>query len=415
MKIARIVSRTLGLGLLLVASTAFGQNLTLGSWRTDDVAKVNNIIAAFNKAYPNIKVKFDPTNPPDYNATLRLQLENGNGPDLFYARSYATGEELFKAGFELDLTSFPAIKANFDPTAVAAWTTGDGKVFAQPLGAVSHGIYYNVDLFKKHGVAVPKTWEDLIAAAEKLKKAGVTPFANGIADQWDINEVVMMSILPSAVGGAEGRIAYETGKRPFNDANIVAAFQQIKDLAPYLPKGFEALTYNDSQALFALGRAAMYFDGSWTVPQFMTQIKGINWSIFATPAAKGKKPFVSFHPDSAIAINPASKNIEAAKTFLTWLAGPQGAKAIGDNLVGVFPMSKNAVKLENAYANTFLGFNTGTGQDARFVWPKLMVGKPSGYDLLQNNTIAVLKGDMTPKQAADGLAAGLAQWYKPGN
>jgi len=413
MRISRIASALIGAGLLLAAGTLSAQTLTLGSWRTDDVAKVANIIAAFNKANPNIKVKFDPTNPPDYNATLRLQLENGIGPDLFYARSYATGEELFKAGFELDLTSFAAIKNNFAPTAVAAWTTSDGKVFAQPLGAVSHGIYYNKDIFAKQGLSIPKTWEDLIATAEKLKKAGITPFANGVADQWDINEVVMMSILPSAVGGAEGRLAYEAGKRPFNDAAIVAAFQQIKDLAPYLPKGFEALTYNDAQALFALGKAAMYFDGSWTVPQFMDQIKGLNWSIFSTPPAKGKAGFVEFHPDSAIAINPKSKNIEAAKTFLTWLSGPDGAKAIGDNLIGVFPMSKNAVKLSNEYANTFLSFNTGTGQDARFVWPKLMVGKPSGYELLQTTTIAVLKGEITPKAAADAFAAGLAQWYKP--
>jgi raffinose/stachyose/melibiose transport system substrate-binding protein len=413
MRIARRTTLALGLGLALTAS-AFSQNLTLGSWRTDDVAKVNNIIAAFNKAYPNIKVKFDPTNPPDYNATLRLELENGNGPDLFYARSYATGAELYSAGYELDLSTLPAIKSNFTADATSAWTTKDGKVFAMPLGAVSHGIYYNKDLFAKQGIAIPKTWEDLIAAADKLKKAGITPFANGIADQWDINEVVMMNIMPSTVGGAAGRMAYESGKTPFNDAKIVAAFQQIKDLAPYLPKGFEAMTYNDAQALFALGKAAMYFDGSWTVPQFMDQVKGFQWSIFMTPPLKGKGAVVEFHPDSAIAINPKSKNLDAAKTFLTWLSGADGAKAIGDNLIGVFPMSKNAVSLQNPYANTFLSFNKGTGQDARFVWAKLMVGKPSGYDLLQNNTIAVLKGEETPKAAADAFAAGLAQWYKPG-
>ncbi|MEI8094613.1 MAG: extracellular solute-binding protein [Spirochaetales bacterium] len=413
MKLARIITRALGLATVLLAASAFAQTITLGSWRTDDVAKVNNIIAAFNKTNPNIKVKFDPTNPPDYNATLRLQLESGNGPDLFYARSYATGEELYKAGFELDLSSLPAIKSNFTTGATSAWTTSDGKVFAMPLGAVSHGIYYNKDLFAKNGIAIPKTWEDLIAAADKLKKAGVTPFGNGIADNWDINEVVLMSAMPSTIGGADGRIAYETGKRPFNDANMVAAFQQMKDLAPYLPKGFEALTYNDMEALFALGKVAMVFDGSWTVPQFMDQAKGINWSIFSTPPLKGKAAVVEFHPDSAIAINPKSKNIDAAKTFLTWLSGPEGAKAIGDNLIGVFPMSKNAVKLTNEYANTFLAFNTGTGQDARFVWPKLMVGKPSGYDLLLNNTNDVLKGTVTPKQAADNVAAGLAQWYKP--
>lgn len=54
-------------------------SLTMGSWRVDDVAQMEAIIAEFNKAYPNITIKFDPTNPPDYNATLRTQLEGGTG------------------------------------------------------------------------------------------------------------------------------------------------------------------------------------------------------------------------------------------------------------------------------------------------------------------------------------------------
>ena len=44
--------------------------------------------------------------------------------------------------------------------------------------AVSHGIYYNKDLFKRLGIEVPTTWEELSAAAQKIKDAGYTPFAN---------------------------------------------------------------------------------------------------------------------------------------------------------------------------------------------------------------------------------------------
>ena len=64
--------------------------LTLGSWRVDDVDAWTAIAEAFNQEYPNITLKFDPTNPPDYNATLRTQLETGTGPDLFFVRSFAT-------------------------------------------------------------------------------------------------------------------------------------------------------------------------------------------------------------------------------------------------------------------------------------------------------------------------------------
>ena len=50
-----------------------------------------------------------------------------------------------------------------------------------PIIAVSHGIYYNKDLFDELGIDVPQTWEELLAAAQKIKDAGYTPFANAAA------------------------------------------------------------------------------------------------------------------------------------------------------------------------------------------------------------------------------------------
>jgi ABC-type glycerol-3-phosphate transport system substrate-binding protein len=61
--------------------------LTMGSWRVDDIEQMNRILSAFNEQYPHISINFDPTNPPDYNAVLRTQLEGGTAPDLFYLRS----------------------------------------------------------------------------------------------------------------------------------------------------------------------------------------------------------------------------------------------------------------------------------------------------------------------------------------
>lgn len=400
--------------LPMLAMAADKVSLTFGSWRTDDVAKLSAIISAFNASNPDIQIKFDPTNPPDYNATLRLQLENGTGPDIFYARSYDTGRDLFKSGFMVDLSK-ESFLSKFDKGNLAPWTTLDGKVFAMPAAAVSHGIYFNQKIFKQYGIAIPKTWQDLIAAAKKLKSKNVTPFANGLKDEWDVCEVVFQALAPSFLGGAEGRLAYEAGKKPFNDADMVSAFQAIADLAPYLPNGFQGVDYNASHALFTLGKAAMLFDGSWTIADIVKAKPSFDWSVFAIPAPRGKKTAVTFHPDWAVSINPASKNIEAAKVFLTWLSGPAGAKAIGDNLTGFFPMSKNKITLADKYANAFLALNDGKTTDVRFTWPVLMSGQPSAYELIQNGSIAVATGKKTPKQAADDLAAGLAKWYKPAN
>jgi raffinose/stachyose/melibiose transport system substrate-binding protein len=400
-----------GLAAFSVAAQAKVQ-LTMGSWRADDVAQMTKLLAAFTQKYPNITIKFDPTNPPDYNAALRLQLQSGIGPDLMYARSYDTGIQLFKDGYFADVTDLPGLKKVYSDLARAPWADPNGKSFAVPFCAVSHGVYYNQDIFKKYNLSVPKTWEDFLSLCAKLKAAGVTPIANGLADQWDINEVVLMNIAPDFIGGAQGRLDYESGKTPFNDAKMVALFQAMKDLAPFCPKGFEALTYNDENALFVNQKAAMYFDGSWTMASFKDM--KFSWSVFAPPAPKGKKTVVTFHPDSGIAMNPATKYPAEAKLFLQWLYSDEAAATVSNTIpTGFFPIAKNAAKITDDHANAFLQMSMANPTDVRLVWPKLMSGSPSGYNLLQDGAIAVMTGTKTPKQAADDLAAGLAKWYPP--
>jgi len=76
-------------------------------------------------------------------------------------------------------------------------------------------------------------------------------------------------------------------------------------------------------------------------------------------------------------------------------------------------MSKNAVSIDNSHANNFLKLNEGRGTDVRWVWPNLLDGEPSGYLLMQENSIGVITGEMTPQEAADRLRNGLAEWYPP--
>jgi len=194
---------------------------------------------------------------------------------------------------------------------------------------------------------------------------------------------------------------------------MVAAFQAMKDIAPFCPKGFEALTYNDENALFVNQKAAMYFDGSWTMASFK-DLK-FNWSVFAPPPPKGSKGYVTFHPDTGIAINPKSPNVAACKTFLQWLYSDEAASVVSNTIpTGFFPIASNAAPIKDAHANAFLQLTKSHATDVRFAWPKIMSGQPSGYNLLQDGAIAVMTGKMSPKEASDALAAGLAKWYVPG-
>jgi len=201
--------------------------LTMGSWRTDDVEQMNRLLNAYKKLAPKVTIKFQPTNPPDYNATLRLQLDSGTGPDLMYARSYAAGQELYNAGYFADCTDIPGLMENFSASNLAPWQMSDGTMFAVPFAAVSHAVYYNKDIFKKEGLSIPENWEAFLSLCDTLEKKGYTPLANGLADEWDILETFFFGLLPNYIGGADMRVKYESGELPLNDRNFVEAYRSI--------------------------------------------------------------------------------------------------------------------------------------------------------------------------------------------
>ena len=191
--------------MFALPALAMADELTMGSWRTDDVEQVSALLAKYEEL-TGVKIVFQPTTSTQYNATLRQQLDGGIGPDLFYSRTYSTGAELYDNGFNVNCADIPGVKENFTATALEGFTAADGNIFAVPFAAVSHFVYYNKAIFADNGIEVPATFEDFLAACEKLKAAGVTPLANGIAANWDILECVLCSLVPNYIT-AEERVA----------------------------------------------------------------------------------------------------------------------------------------------------------------------------------------------------------------
>lgn len=68
-------------------------------------------------------------------------------------------------------------------------TDKDGKVYALVISEAKDGIVYNADLLKQYSIQPPKTYDELMAAAEKIKtesKGDVTPFYFSGIDNWMI-------------------------------------------------------------------------------------------------------------------------------------------------------------------------------------------------------------------------------------
>ena len=79
-------------------------------------------------------------------------------------------------------------------------------------------------------------------------------------DEWTINEIVFFNLAPNFIGGYEGRMAYLNGERCFNDHHMIAAFQALEDLSPFLPPNHTLLKYI-GQSLYFHPRPCCNVDG----------------------------------------------------------------------------------------------------------------------------------------------------------
>ena len=339
--------------LVSAAAPAFAQTqLTIESWRTDDLAIwQDQIIPAFEKANPDIKVTFSPTAPTEYNTALNAKLDGGSAGDIITCRPFDASLELFNKGKLADLTGLAGME-NFSGAAKSAWSTDDGsKTFCVPMGAVIHGFIYNADAFAQLGITEPKTRDEFFAALDKIKADGTyIPMAMGTNDQWEAATMGYQNIGPNYWKGEEGRLALIAGTQKLTDADWVAPYAELARWKDYLGDGFEAQTYSDSQNLFTLGRAAIYPAGSWEIAGFNTNAT-FKMGAFPPPVEKaGDTCYISDHTDIGIGLNAASPNQDAAKKFLSWIASSEFGTIEANALPGFYPLSKEAVTINDPLA-----------------------------------------------------------------
>lgn len=403
-----------------LAGPAFAQdvNLTIESWRNDDLAIwQEKIIPAFEAANPGIKLTFAPSAPPEYNAVLNSKLDGGSAGDIITCRPFDASLSLFEKGQLADLTDLPGM-ANFSDVAKSGWSSDDGaKTFCVPMASVIHGFIYNKAAFDELGIEEPKTEEEFFAALDKIKEDGTyIPMAMGTVDQWEAATMGYQNIGPNYWHGEEGRKALIDGTKKLTDPEFVAPLTQLAKWKDYLGDGFEAQTYPDSQNLFTLGRAAVYPTGSWEIGVFGPQIGGaFEMGAFPPPvAAAGDTCYISDHTDIGIGMNAATKHPEEVKKFLDWVASAEFATLYANALPGFFPLSNAEVTLEDPLAQEFVDWRKECQSTIRSSYQILSRGTPNLENEMWGVSAAVINGTMTPEGGAKQLQDGLESWYKPG-
>lgn len=390
--------------------------LVIESWRNDDTVLWEDvIIPAFNVHYPNIEVTFVAPPPAEYNAALNAKLEGGTAGDLITCRPFDQSLNLFNKGYLLSLNDLPGLE-HFGSVARSAWITDDGSdVFCVPMASVIHGFMYNVDIFEELGVEVPETEAEFFDLLQTIKDAGYTPLAMGTHDLWEAATMGYQNIGPTYWKGEEGRLGLINGTIGYNEDGFLEAFKVLARWAPYLPDGYQATTYSDSQNLFTvLEEAAIYPTGSWEIGVFGLMNPDLNMSAFKPPVVnEGDTCYISDHVDIAMGANAASPHKEEALKFLEWMTTQEFAQIYSDALPGFFSLSDHELSLENPVAQEFINWRGQCETTIRSSYQILSRGEPNNENDLWLYSAEMLNGTLSPEEAANKVQEGLASWYEP--
>lgn len=288
---------------------------------------LTTLVNDFQAANPNIKVTTEERAIDSHKEALRQVSGTSAGPDIYwYWQGPGLGGSLVKSGMSKDLTDFyTQFKWNdrFSSAALAG-VTQYGGYHGVPWTLQGQALYYNKKLFEQAGITdLPTDYAGLVAAADKLVAAGITPIQFGGTVNWHIMR--LLDNLIEAKCGAEVRDQLFTKAANWGQtACLTDAFTELKTWGDkYLQKGFMSQSNDDSSQLFYQGKAAMALEGTWFNSNLVDGgMKPEDVGIFQFPTGTGR--LYSF--GEAFYINNASTQADAAAKYLDFITNTESQK-----------------------------------------------------------------------------------------
>lgn len=349
----------------IVATSAWAGELVINSDASDPAPKAAfaEIIKKFEKAYPDIHVKYNLYDHESYKTTIRNWLAT-SPPDVVFWYAGNRMKAFVKRGMFEDVSDIWKKNNMYTDFAAAKEAmTVDGKQYGVPYTYYQWGIYYRKDLFDKYGIAEPKTWDQLVEAAKVLKANGIAPFTIGTKYLW--TAAGWFDYIDLRVNGLKFHIDLMEGRIPWTDPRVRAVFAKWDELIKpgYYLENHASYSWQEAQPFMFNGKAAMYLIGNFFAANFTPeQRKQIDF--FQFPEINPNVPMAEDAPMDTLHIPTKAKNKKDARIFLEFMAKPENAELINNALLQIPTNNKAKVK-DDKYLNKgvkMLNSASGTAQ-----------------------------------------------------
>ncbi|MGI5151636.1 ABC transporter substrate-binding protein [Plantactinospora sp. CA-294935] len=307
-----------------------GGSITVWAWEPT----LKQVATDFQAKYPKVKVNLvNAGTGNDQYTALQNAIKAGSGvPDVAQVEYYALPQfVLSKALTSLHGYGADKLQGTFTPGPWNAVRPGDG-VYGLPMDSGPMALFYNKEVFDKHGLKVPTTWDEYVAEAGKLHKAD--PKAYITSDNGDAGFTTSMiwqaGGRPYTVDGTKVGINFaDQGTQKFT-----ATWQKLIDgklLSPVT--GWSDAWYKG----LGDGTIATLVIGAWMPANLESGVKAASgkWRVAPMPQWEAGGKVTAENGGSSLAIPEQGANKTLAYAFLKYATVDQGAQTRADG--GAFP------------------------------------------------------------------------------
>jgi raffinose/stachyose/melibiose transport system substrate-binding protein len=368
----------------------------------------NAAIKEFEDKHPGVKVKFEEKGFEQIQKSAQMVLNSDEAPDLMESnKGNATAGLLAKQGLLTDMTSevksrgwdkllSPSLQTTckYDERGVM----GGDKWFGVPNYAEYVMVYYNKNLFAQHGITVPKTFDELVAAMDKFVAAGVTPLAMG-GQEYPAQQLLYQLALSKADSKWVANLQQYKGKVDFHDDAWTYGATTFADWVKkgYIAKDSAGIKADPMGTAFMQGKFPMMVSGSWWYGQVQSTVKDFEWDSSLFPGSD-----LTLGSSGNIWVVPqGSKNKKLAYDFIDITMSKTNQALLGNS--GGIPVAADPSAITDAKSKTLIeNYQTLVDRDGLAYYPDWPV--PGYYDVLVSATQKLINGTASPSQALDELA-----------
>ncbi len=355
--------------LMAGTSLASAQDITV--WTLNFSSQASNdamqrIASEFEAANPGTNVEIVTRGVDDHKTALRVAAGSDRGPDVFFSwAGLGLGGEYINAGLSLPLDAYYAEYGWDDelgPAAASFSKIYEGGRHGVPFTFKGEALYYNKALFEQAGIAAePETYEELIAAADKLKAAGIPAITFGGTVNWHVMR--LMDVILETECGADVHDQLMNMEVSWaTEACVGESFAELDTWSKnYILSPFMGIDNAQAFNLFIAGRAAMMLEGDWLVSQLSEAGNLDDYGIFPFPTGTDRLyGFAEYHYISTKSANP-----ELAAKFLDYFIstevqqaslGQFSSTSINKNVTyeNLAPLNQEWLDVFNTYTEVYM-------------------------------------------------------------